>query len=159
VSSIAGPVSSNYADLILNKRELETVITVDDGEIVGIGGLLDDNERRTIQAIPLLSDLPLVGNLFKSRSKARNKTNLMVFIRPTILRSAEDARAMTERRYGYVREQQYRQNPDREPTIDELVREYMGATPPAVPPPPPPAVDPATYAPDVRPGDQVVSPK
>jgi general secretion pathway protein D len=159
VSSIAGPVSSNFADLILNKRELETVITVDDGEIVGIGGLLDDNERRTIQAIPLLSDLPLVGNLFKSRSKARNKTNLMVFIRPTILRSADEARAMTERRYGYVRAQQYRQNPDREPTLDELVREYMGIAPPAAPPPPPPPVDPATYAPAVRPGDQVVTPK
>jgi general secretion pathway protein D len=159
VSSIAGPVSSNFADLILNKRELETVITVDDGEIVGIGGLLDDNERRTIQAIPFLSDLPVVGNLFKSKSKARNKTNLMVFIRPTILRSAEDARAMTERRYGYVRGQQYLQNPDREPTIDELVREYMGAVPPAAAPPPPPPVDPATYAPALRPGDQVVKPQ
>jgi general secretion pathway protein D len=137
VSSIAGPVSDNFADLILNKRELETTITVDDGEIVGIGGLLDDNERRTIEAIPFLSDIPVLGNLFKSRSRQRAKTNLMVFIRPTILRSAADARAMTGRRYGYIRDQQLAQDPDREPSLDELVREYMGAVPPLPAPPAP----------------------
>jgi general secretion pathway protein D len=158
VSSIAGPVSRNSSDLILNKREIETVITVDDGEIVGIGGLLDDNERRTIEAIPLLGDLPLIGNLFRSKSKSRAKTNLMVFIRPTVLRSAEDARTMTERRYGYIRGMQYRQNPKQEPTIDELVRDYMGMSPPAPPPAPPPPADPAGYAPLARPGDQVVMP-
>ena len=89
------------------------MITVDDGEIVGIGGLLDDNERRTIEKIPFLGDLPAIGNLFKSKSRSRAKTNLMVFIRPTILRSAADARAMTERRYGYIRGMQYQQNPER----------------------------------------------
>jgi general secretion pathway protein D len=159
VSSIAGPVSGRSADLILNKREIETVITVDDGEIVGIGGLLDDNERRTIEAIPFLGDLPVVGNLFRSKSRSRSKTNLMVFIRPTILRSPDDARTMTERRYGYIRGMQYRQNPDDEPSIDELVREYMGMVPPDPAPPPPPPLDPATYAPLARPGDQVVTPR
>jgi general secretion pathway protein D len=158
VSSIAGPVAPRSSDLILNKRELETTITVDDGEIVGIGGLLDDNERRTIEKIPLLGDLPGIGNLFKSRSRARAKTNLMIFIRPTILRSTADARAMTERRYGYVRQQQYLQNPKAEPTIDELVREYMGMAPPDAPPPPPPPVDPSAYVPEARPGDQVMTP-
>jgi general secretion pathway protein D len=158
VSSIAGPVSGNSSDLILNKREIETVITVDDGEIVGIGGLLDDNERRTIEKIPFLGDLPAIGNLFRSKSRSRAKTNLMVFIRPTILRSPEDARAMTERRYGYIRDMQYRQNPDQEPTIDELVREYMGMAPPDPAPAPPPPLDPALYAPQARPGDAVVMP-
>jgi general secretion pathway protein D len=158
VSSIAGPVSRNSSDLILNKREIETVITVDDGEIVGIGGLLDDNERRTIEAIPLLGDLPLIGNLFRSKSRSRAKTNLMVFIRPTVLRSSDDARTMTQRRYGYIRDMQYRQNPNEEPGIDELVREYMGMSPPEPAPAPPPPADPATYAPLVKPGDQVVRP-
>lgn len=158
VSSIAGPVSSSFSDLILNKREIETTITVDDGEIVAIGGLLDDNERRTIEKIPLLGDLPVLGNLFKSKGRSRGKTNLMVFIRPTVMRSAEDARALTERRYGYVRGQQYAQNPNVEPSIDELVREYMGATPPAPPPPPPAPLDPRLYAPVVQAGDQVVTP-
>jgi general secretion pathway protein D len=158
VSSIAGPVSGRSSDLILNKREIETVITVDDGEIVGIGGLLDDNERRTIEKIPFLGDLPAIGNLFKSKSRSRAKTNLMVFIRPTILRSPADARAMTERRYGYIRGMQYLQNPNEEPTIDELVREYMGMAPPDPAAAPPPPLDPALYAPQARPGDAVVTP-
>jgi general secretion pathway protein D len=130
VSSIAGPVSSTFRDLILNKREIETTITVDDGEIVGIGGLLDDNDRRTLDRIPLLGDIPVLGNLFRSRGRSRARTNLMVFIRPTILRTAHDARAMSARRYNYARGQQLLGNPNREPTLDELVRDYLGTTPP-----------------------------
>jgi general secretion pathway protein D len=98
VSSVAGPVSNSNSDLIINKREIETTVTVDDGEILALGGLLDDNERRTIERIPLLSDIPGIGELFKSRSKSRSKTNLMVFIRPTILRSQEDAQKLTQQR-------------------------------------------------------------
>ncbi|CCW19184.1 General secretion pathway protein D [Sphingobium indicum BiD32] len=130
VSSVAGPVSNSSSDLIINKREIETTVTVDDGEILALGGLLDDNERKTIERIPLLSDIPGLGELFKSRSRSRTKTNLMVFIRPTILRSKEDAQKLTQQRYGYVRNMQLQRNPDMEPTIDELVRDYMGATPP-----------------------------
>jgi len=135
VSSVAGPVSSRNSDLILNKRSFETVLTVDDGEILAIGGLLNDDERKTIERIPLLSDIPLLGELFKSRSRSRAKTNLMVFIRPTILRSREDNAALTARRYGYVRDVQLRRNPNEEPAIDTLVRDYMGTTPPAPPSP------------------------
>jgi len=130
VSSVAGPVSSRNSDLILNKRSFETVLTVDDGEILAIGGLLNDDERKTIERIPLLSDIPLVGELFKSRSRSRSKTNLMVFIRPTILRNREDNAALTARRYGYIRDFQLQRNPDEEPAIDTLVRDYMGTVPP-----------------------------
>jgi general secretion pathway protein D len=149
VSSIAGPVSSNFSDLILNKREIQTTVTIDDGQIVALGGLLDDNERRTIEKIPLLGDIPGLGALFRSKAKSRQKTNLMVFIRPTILRSAADARALAELRYGYARDQQRQLRPDEEPSLDELLRDYMGAEPPIaqpgnadVPPPPPPAAAP-----------------
>lgn len=130
VSSVAGPVSSRNSDLIINKRSFETVLTVDDGEILAIGGLLNDDERKTIERIPLLSDIPLIGELFKSRSRSRAKTNLMVFIRPTILRNREDNAALTARRYGYIRDFQLQRNPDREPAIDTLVRDYLGAVPP-----------------------------
>jgi general secretion pathway protein D len=126
VSSIAGAVSNNSADLILNKREIQTTMTVDDGSIMAIGGLLDDNERRTLEKVPVLGDIPVLGELFRSRSKSRGKTNLMVFIRPTILRSAADARRLAEQRLGYIRAQQQAARPDREPTIDELLRDYMG---------------------------------
>lgn len=130
VSSIAGPVATGSADLIINKREFKTVLTVDDGEILAIGGLLDENERRTIEKIPLLGDLPLLGNLFRSKSRSKAKTNLMVFIRPTIIRSAADARRITAQRYGTIRNDQLRVRPLEEPSIDVLVRDYLGTVPP-----------------------------
>ena len=133
VSSVAGPVSARSSDLILNKREFETTLTVGDGQLLAIGGLLNDDERRTIERIPLLSDIPLIGELFKSRSRNRSKTNLMVFIRPTILRNRADGDAVTARRYGYIRDMQLARNPDREPSIDELLRDYMGAVAPVAP--------------------------
>ena len=161
VSSVAGPVSNSSSDLIINKREIETTVTVDDGEILALGGLLDDNERKTIERIPLLSDIPGLGELFKSRSRSRTKTNLMVFIRPTILRSKEDAQKLTQQRYGYVRGMQLQRNPDMEPTIDELVRDYMGATPPLPPQPTDAVVAPAqpqVIEPIVRQSSGVVRP-
>ncbi|SEJ60015.1 general secretion pathway protein D [Sphingobium sp. AP50] len=164
VSSVAGPVSNSNSDLIINKREIETTVTVDDGEILALGGLLDDNERRTIERIPLLSDIPGIGELFKSRSNSRSKTNLMVFIRPTILRSKEDAQKLTQQRYGYVRGMQLQRDPQSEPTIDELVRDYMGATPPIAAPQPgdavvqPAAADPQVIEPTVRQSSGVVRP-
>ena len=142
VSSVAGPVSSRSSDLIINKREFETTVTVGDGQLFAMGGLLNDDERRTIERIPLLSDIPFIGELFKSRSRSRSKTNLMVFIRPTILRSKADGDVMTARRYDYVRDMQLARNPDIEPSIDELLRDYMGTVPPT--------------SPDVGPGDVVL---
>jgi general secretion pathway protein D len=148
VSSVAGPVAPRSADLVINKREFKTVLTVDDGEILAIGGLLDENERRTLERIPLLSSIPVVGELFKSRSRQRAKTNLMVFIRPTIIRNAADARRVTAQRYGNIRADQLRVRPGEEPSIDALVRDYLGTVPPVAPeslpgdvrfgPPPPP---------------------
>ncbi len=159
VSSIAGPVSSDNSDLILNKREVETVRTVDDGQIAVISGLLDDNERRTIEKIPLLGDLPVLGHLFTSKAKQRSKTNLMIFIRPTILRTAEDSRKLTEQRYGYVRLQQGLQEPGAEPSIDQLVRDYMGAAPPIPSAPIPGNIEDPRIAVPVRTSTIIARPK
>jgi general secretion pathway protein D len=149
VSSIAGPVTNNSSDLILNKRSIETTVTVDDGQIIALGGLLDDNERRTLEKIPFLGDIPGLGQLFRSKSKTRAKTNLMVFIRPTILRTAEEAASLASQRYNYVRNEQLAQSPNEEPGIDELVREYMGTTPPV-----PAATAGTVIAPDGAPATQ-----
>jgi len=130
VSSIAGPVSANSSELILNKREFETTIIVRDGEIAAVGGLLDDNERRTLEKVPGLGDLPGVGGLFRSKGKTRTKTNLMVFIRPTILRSAEEMADLAARRMEAVRDSQQAYDVNHEPGIDALVRDYLGAVPP-----------------------------
>ncbi len=158
VSSIAGPVSSDNSDLILNKREVETTRTVDDGQIAVISGLLDDNERRTIEKIPLLGDLPVLGHLFTSKAKQRSKTNLMIFIRPTILRTAADSRRITEQRYGYLRLQQGLAEPEREPSIDQLVRDYLGAAPPIPSGPVPGSIEDPRIAVPVRTSTTVFRP-
>jgi|TARA_R100000501_G_scaffold13654_4_gene24985 general secretion pathway protein D len=130
VSSIAGPVTNNSADLILNTREIETVITVDDGDIVALGGLLDENERRTIEKIPLLGDIPVLGELFTSRSRSKQKTNLMVFIRPRILKDRDDAQAVAAQRYDYLRSAQIARDPEVEPSLDRVLRTYLNTLPP-----------------------------
>ncbi|WP_343061116.1 type II secretion system secretin GspD [Novosphingopyxis iocasae] len=133
VSSIAGPVSDNFNELIINKREIKTTLTVGNGEIAVLGGLLDDNERRTIEKIPFLGDIPIIGELFKSRGRTRVKTNLLVFIRPTILRSRADQAKIAAQRYGYLRAQQLLRRPDEEPSLDQLVRDYLNTVPPGGP--------------------------
>ncbi|WP_375383290.1 type II secretion system secretin GspD [uncultured Sphingomonas sp.] len=135
VSSIAGPVSTTNQELILNKRAIENTFTVDDGQIVVIGGLLSDQEQRTIEKTPVLGDLPVLGNLFRAKTRSRTKTNLMIFIRPTILRTPEDSRKLTEQRYGYLRSLEGEASPGVEPSIDQLVREYMNLSPPTPPAP------------------------
>ncbi|MES2903345.1 MAG: type II secretion system secretin GspD [Pseudomonadota bacterium] len=155
VSSVAGPVSARDSDLIINKREFKTVLTVDNGEILAIGGLLDDNERRTIEKIPLLGDIPLIGELFKNRNRSRTKTNLMVFIRPTIIRTREEARALSAQRYGYIRAAQQQHNPDVEPSLDSLVRDYLGTVPPQAVPQP----GDRTYAPPTIPSPTPIQPQ
>ncbi|WP_448581822.1 type II secretion system secretin GspD, partial [Thermaurantiacus sp.] len=89
VSSIASTVDDR--DFVLNKREVETVVTVANGEILALGGLLSEEEQRSLQKVPGLGDVPVFGNLFRSRSSSREKTNLMIFLRPTIIRSREEA--------------------------------------------------------------------
>ena len=154
VSAIIGPVGNGSTDLILSKREIETTITVDDGQIVALGGLLDDAERRTIEKVPVLGDLPVLGALFRSKARTRDKTNLMIFIRPTIVRSADDAQRISAQRWDYARADQMQRDPGREaPMLDELLRDYLRTSAPQWTPPAgvaaPPAV-PSTSAPQVR---------
>ncbi|MEP6342656.1 MAG: type II secretion system secretin GspD [Maricaulaceae bacterium] len=104
VSSLAGVLSTtSTTDPITNQRDIETTVLADNGEIIVLGGLLQDDEQISSEKVPLLGDIPVLGNLFKSEGKSRGKTNLMVFIRPTIIRSAADARPLTQRRLDQVR--------------------------------------------------------
>ncbi|MEJ6788349.1 type II secretion system secretin GspD [Brevundimonas sp. BR2-1] len=135
VSSINGVLTNSASDLVLNKRELETTLVVDDGDIAVAGGLLDQNDRLSIDKVPGLGDIPYVGALFRSTSHQRGRTNLMVFIRPTIIRSPADARTLAADRWGYMRQQQSNTNPGVEPSLDEMLRDYMRAQPPVAPGP------------------------
>ncbi len=143
VSSIAGPVSRTSNELIINTREISTTVAVDDGQIIALGGLIDENERRTLEKVPLLGDIPLLGNFFRSRSNNRNKTNLMVFLRPTIVRSAADAARLAGERYDYMTAAEAQASAARgqagQPSaLDELVRDYLRTNPPAMLPAVPP---------------------
>ncbi|HWQ87024.1 type II secretion system secretin GspD [Brevundimonas sp.] len=133
VSSINGVLTNSANDLVLNKRELETTLVVDDGDIAVAGGLLDQNDRMSIDKVPGLGDIPYVGALFRSTSHQRGRTNLMVFIRPTIIRNPGDAQTLAADRWGYMRQQQLNNAPGVEPGLDEMLREYMRTQPPVAP--------------------------
>lgn len=126
VSSVLGSVVEDSPDLITQKREIETTVMVKNGEILVLGGLIQSDESITAEKVPLLGDIPLLGNLFKSNSRSLQKTNLMVFIRPTIVRNAEDMRAVTERKYNVMRGEQILRKGSTEGTLDYMVREVIG---------------------------------
>jgi len=90
-------------DLITNKRSLETTVIVDDGSTIVLGGLIEDNDQETKQSVPFLGRIPLIGWLFKYESKQKKKTNLMVFLRPTIVRAPQDSFGFTASRYEHIR--------------------------------------------------------
>ncbi len=101
VSSIFGPLGEMSTDLITNKRNIKTTVLVEDGETIVLGGLIDDNVQESVKKVPFLGDIPLLGRLFKTTSISRTKRNLMVFLRPTIVRDSDDVRAISNRKYNY----------------------------------------------------------
>ncbi len=100
VSSIQD--NTNAAGVITNKRAVEATVLVDDGQIVVIGGLIQDSVKDGVQKIPVLGDIPVLGALFQYRTRSRTKTNLMVFLRPTLVRDAHGTDALTGARYDYI---------------------------------------------------------
>lgn len=110
VSSVNSDTSG--ADLITNKRSISTTVLVDDREVIVLGGLIEDDVRENEQKIPVLGDIPLIGNLFKNTRSDYAKTNLMVFLRPTIIRDQETNQALTRKRYEDIRGKQIDQEKD-----------------------------------------------
>jgi len=105
VSNVAQAASSAEG-LITKKRSINTSVLVEDGEILVLGGLIDDTLRDQVSKVPVLGDIPLLGWLFRSHSTAKEKQNLMVFMRPSIMRNAADAVFHTNQKYNYLRAQQ-----------------------------------------------------
>lgn len=103
ISSIAQS-AEGAVDLITNTRTIDTTVIVNDGEILVLGGLLEDTLRESDQRVPVLGSIPVLGNLFRSRKTDKVKTNLYVFIRPKILRDAEAAALETNAKYTQIRE-------------------------------------------------------
>ncbi|MGA7179386.1 MAG: type II secretion system secretin GspD [Thiobacillaceae bacterium] len=98
--------SSNPTLASTDKRSLDSTVLVDNGQIVVLGGLIEDQVTETEDHVPLLGDIPLLGNLFRYKTRDHTKTNLMIFLRPVIVRTAQDAAAVTNPRYDYILGQQ-----------------------------------------------------
>ena len=97
---------SGASDLITNKRTIKTTVMVEDGGIVVLGGLIQDNISEGYERVPIAGDVPVIGELFRSRSTDRTRQNLMIFIHPTIIRSGQDYARATEAKYNYIRDAQ-----------------------------------------------------
>jgi len=95
-----------------DKRSLESSVLVEDGGLVMLGGLLSDTYYNTVQKVPLAGDLPIVGNLFKSEFRSRDKKNLMMFLRPSVMRDASRTEAFAFDRYDQIRGTQQKIQPD-----------------------------------------------
>ena len=104
VSSVAPSLLAS--DVITNERKIETMVLANDNDIVVLGGLVKDEVTDQTQGVPFLSDIPLLGRLFRNDSVSVTKNNLLVFIRPTIIRDDEDLAGATAEKYRYIREEQ-----------------------------------------------------
>ena len=118
VSSVVD--TSNAAGVITNKRSVESMVLVDDGQIVVIGGLIQDTVKEINEKVPLLGDLPLIGALFRYNTRQHIKTNLMVFLRPTVLRDAPSADSPTASRYDYILGEQYQAKLPPSPPLPDI---------------------------------------
>jgi len=105
VSNI-GEKASASSDVITNVRTIDTKVLVDDGQIIVLGGLIEEKLTLSNNKVPLLGDIPLLGNLFKYETQGHEKVNLMVFLRPVILRDAKSINALSSERYEYLRNEQ-----------------------------------------------------
>ena len=106
--------------LITTKRAIQTNVLVDNGEIIVLGGLIDDRSGNGTEKVPGLGDIPLVGNLFKYQTTNREKTNLMVFLRPTLVRTSEQNMNIASDRYEYIRGQQIQGRPQSSIVLPDL---------------------------------------
>lgn len=155
VSSVDNTATSSALGLgpTTNKRSIESTVLVDEGQIIVLGGLIQDSVTDTVSKVPLLGDIPLLGNLFRYNSRQHTKTNLMVFIRPYVLRTAEASQGLTQDRYEYLRGVQAETQPDghlvlpsmNAPTFAPL--QMKAPEPPVTPPASAPSATPAPATP------------
>lgn len=139
-SVIATP--SGASGITTSKREVTTNVLIEDGGIVVLGGLISNEYDRTKSQVPLLGDIPLLGELFKERTASQTKTNLMIFLRPQILHDATQMATETDSRYNFMREEQ-RQVGASEHLAIPLLPGVKSPVLPPMPPPPPPGSTPA----------------
>lgn len=100
----AAPAGISTSDIITNKRSVKSTILADDGQIIVLGGLIKDNVKTQVSKVPILGSIPFIGRLFSSTREVTEKTNLMVFLRPTLLRTSNDNSNLSDRKYENLRQ-------------------------------------------------------
>ncbi|UAA38912.1 type II secretion system secretin GspD [Paraneptunicella aestuarii] len=103
VSSVSGATN---VDIAINKREIKTTVMADDGDTIVLGGMIDEDVQESVSKVPLLGDIPILGHIFKSTTTSKRKRNLMVFIRPTIIRDGITMNKISHRKYNFIRAEQ-----------------------------------------------------
>jgi general secretion pathway protein D len=104
-SSIDESATVTSSGLITKQRSISTNVLVEDGQILALGGLMEDSTSDSVEKVTGLADIPVIGNLFKYQTAKRGKTNLMVFLRPTVIRNADQSNSVSVDRYDYMRTQ------------------------------------------------------
>jgi general secretion pathway protein D len=102
-SSIATGLTVSASDIITNRRSINTTVLADNGQTIVLGGLVSDDTMESKRQVPILGDIPIVGELFKSRKESRTKRTLFIFLKPTILRTSDDATAIAKEKYDRLR--------------------------------------------------------
>jgi general secretion pathway protein D len=112
--------TTNPAGIITSKRSLDTNVLVDDGQIIVLGGLIDDNIQDSIEKVPALGDIPIIGSLFRYKTRSRVKTDLMVFLRPTVIRNNEQSVQLAVDRYDFIRNEEAKQLPEQSSLLPNI---------------------------------------
>jgi len=113
VSTLLPPVQG-AVDLVTNKREVQTTVLIKNDSLLVLGGLISDNVKDSVQKVPALGDIPLIGNLFRYRNNDHQKQDLMIFLHPRILRDATSEAAVSGEKYNYIRTEQLQMRENRE---------------------------------------------
>ncbi len=143
--------TTNPAGIITNKRSLESSVIVDDSQIVVLGGLMQDSLTDNTGKVPVAGDMPVLGPLFRYDNRRRQKTNLLIFLKPTVVRSAAAANAITVDRYDFLMGEQQRAQPHprvfwNDPSFPQLPQPGTPGAPDLSPPPPPAPTPPSPGA-------------
>ena len=123
--------TANAAGIITNKRAVASTVLVDDGQVVVIGGLIQDSVNDGIEKVPGLGDLPLLGGLFRYKTRSQTKTNLMIFLRPTVVRDSARASAFSGDRYNYIIGEQKRLQPAHDAVLPDVTAPTLPPLAPA----------------------------
>ncbi|HEX8404799.1 MAG TPA: type II secretion system secretin GspD, partial [Duganella sp.] len=119
-SSVDKSTLNAAAGITINKRVIENNVIADDGQIIVLGGLIEDTEGDSTDKTRGLGDIPVIGNLFKYQSRSRKKTNLMVFLRPVVIRNQEQSTSLATDRYDYMRTSQEAIKPPQSVLVEDL---------------------------------------